>query len=77
MRALHRDYRLKGVMTLDYVLPKAIQSTMQCQVCMQKELKVVFVPCGHVCDCGGCASGLAKCAMCRRDILYKQCMYLC
>nr|XP_022335805.1 putative inhibitor of apoptosis [Crassostrea virginica] len=77
LRALHRGYRLKGVMTQDYVLPRPIQSTMQCHVCMQKELQVVFVPCGHVCACGGCASGLDKCAVCRRDILYKQRMYLC
>lgn len=40
-----------------------------CKICYNKEIGVVFLPCGHICSCVDCATGLEKCAMCRSEII--------
>ncbi len=39
----------------------------ECVVCWEEPLRVVLVPCGHVCVCASCSSGLDVCPMCRRS----------
>lgn len=39
-----------------------------CVVCMDTPSCMAFVPCGHVCSCGKCASSLASCPICRKTI---------
>lgn len=39
-----------------------------CKICMDAEVGVVFIPCGHISCCPPCASGLDLCPMCRKPI---------
>lgn len=39
-----------------------------CKICMDKEVGVVFLPCGHLCCCVNCAPSLKDCPVCRRNI---------
>ncbi|XP_077525639.1 death-associated inhibitor of apoptosis 2-like [Haemaphysalis longicornis] len=40
-----------------------------CKVCLDAEVGVLFLPCGHLVACPACASALTSCAVCRREIL--------
>lgn len=35
-----------------------------CKICYNKEMGVVFLPCGHIVACVNCAPALTKCAVC-------------
>ena len=39
-----------------------------CKICADKELGVVFIPCGHLVSCRNCKASLANCPICRRII---------
>ena len=39
-----------------------------CKICADKELGVVFIPCGHFVTCTNCASLLTNCPVCRSRI---------
>lgn len=39
-----------------------------CKICMDKEVGVVFLPCGHLLSCTVCAPALKYCPMCRSTI---------
>jgi len=39
-----------------------------CKICMDEEVGVVFLPCGHLCSCVNCAPSLKDCPVCRRPI---------
>ncbi|KFO77784.1 Baculoviral IAP repeat-containing protein 7-B [Cuculus canorus] len=39
-----------------------------CKVCMDRDVSVVFVPCGHLVACEECASNLRSCPICRAVI---------
>ena len=41
-----------------------------CKICMDAQVKVVFLPCTHMATCSGCAVALSQCPMCRGDIKY-------
>ncbi|XP_067674541.1 baculoviral IAP repeat-containing protein 7-B-like [Haliotis asinina] len=43
------------------------QQTM-CKICLDKEVSIVFLPCGHLVCCVECAPALRKCPMCRANI---------
>ncbi|XP_071114256.1 baculoviral IAP repeat-containing protein 7-A-like [Haliotis cracherodii] len=43
------------------------QQTM-CKICLDKEVSIVFLPCGHLVCCVECAPALRKCPMCRGNI---------
>lgn len=45
-----------------------LQEERMCKVCMDREVSVVFVPCGHLVTCGECASNLRLCPICRAVI---------
>ena len=40
----------------------------ECIVCMEAAKDVVFVPCGHLVACMGCAASLENCPTCRAPI---------
>ena len=44
-------------------------SPLKCHICLERDLQIAFLPCGHLCACGMCAPGLTHCPMCRRDVL--------
>ena len=37
----------------------------ECRVCRDKEVGVVFLPCGHLVTCTSCASTVVECVVCR------------
>ena len=39
-----------------------------CKVCMDKDICVVFLPCGHLVACEDCATAVRKCPVCRAVI---------
>ncbi|XDV37912.1 hypothetical protein PO909_007436 [Leuciscus waleckii] len=44
---------------------RRLQEERTCKVCMDKEVNIVFIPCGHLVVCKECASSLRKCPICR------------
>ena len=40
----------------------------ECRVCRDKEVGVVFLPCGHLVTCTSCAPTVAECVVCRTRI---------
>ncbi|XP_040832795.1 baculoviral IAP repeat-containing protein 3 isoform X1 [Ochotona curzoniae] len=47
---------------------RRLQEERTCKVCMDKEVSVVFIPCGHLVVCKDCAPSLRKCPICRGTI---------
>lgn len=41
---------------------------MRCKVCLNADVGVVFLPCGHLVVCKNCAPNLRSCPVCRRRI---------
>jgi len=39
-----------------------------CKICADKELGVVYIPCGHFVTCTNCAATVSKCPVCRGHI---------
>ncbi|KAL8599079.1 hypothetical protein ACOMHN_006888 [Nucella lapillus] len=47
---------------------RQLKEQRTCKVCMDEEVCVVFVPCGHLVCCATCAPPLSKCPICRSTI---------
>ncbi|XP_062949997.1 baculoviral IAP repeat-containing protein 3 [Cynocephalus volans] len=47
---------------------RRLQEERTCKVCMDKEVSIVFIPCGHLVVCRDCAPSLRKCPICRGTI---------
>lgn len=45
-----------------------LKEARTCKVCMDNEIGVVFLPCGHLICCVNCAPSLKDCPMCRTSI---------
>uniref|UniRef100_A0A0B7BEB1 RING-type domain-containing protein n=1 Tax=Arion vulgaris TaxID=1028688 RepID=A0A0B7BEB1_9EUPU len=39
-----------------------------CKICMDKEVAVVFLPCGHFVSCSDCAAAMKDCPVCRKEV---------
>ncbi|XP_067657571.1 baculoviral IAP repeat-containing protein 7-A-like [Haliotis asinina] len=39
-----------------------------CKICMENQVKVTFLPCGHLACCGTCSTSLSLCPICRMTI---------
>ncbi|KAK6168965.1 hypothetical protein SNE40_020109 [Patella caerulea] len=39
-----------------------------CKICLEKEVSIIFLPCGHVCCCGECSLSVQLCPICRKEI---------
>ena len=39
-----------------------------CKICMERELGIVFIPCGHIISCTFCVLNITNCPMCRSVI---------
>uniref|UniRef100_A0A5F8H8G5 RING-type domain-containing protein n=1 Tax=Monodelphis domestica TaxID=13616 RepID=A0A5F8H8G5_MONDO len=44
---------------------RRLQEERTCKVCMNKEVSIVFIPCGHLVICKECAPSPRKCPICR------------
>uniref|UniRef100_A0A8C5TCN8 RING-type E3 ubiquitin transferase n=1 Tax=Malurus cyaneus samueli TaxID=2593467 RepID=A0A8C5TCN8_9PASS len=47
---------------------RRLREERMCKVCMDKDVSVVFVPCGHLVSCAECALNLRMCPICRAVI---------
>ncbi|XP_071967023.1 baculoviral IAP repeat-containing protein 7 isoform X2 [Engystomops pustulosus] len=56
-----------AVLTTDEQLRRLKEERM-CKVCMDKDVSMVFVPCGHLVVCMDCAPNLRHCPICRATI---------
>ena len=45
-----------------------LQEQRLCKVCLDEEINMVFLPCGHLVCCSVCAPALSKCPICRTAI---------
>ena len=58
----------------NYEESNPIQSinTAECVICLDLQCEVIFLPCGHLCCCSGCANMVSSdCPMCRSTIEHK------
>ncbi|XP_056016025.1 E3 ubiquitin-protein ligase XIAP-like isoform X2 [Ostrea edulis] len=39
-----------------------------CRICMEEDIAIAFLPCGHLCCCTHCAPAMRKCPICRASI---------
>jgi len=47
---------------------RQLREARQCKICMDNEVGVVFLPCGHLVSCVRCATAVSVCAVCRAQI---------
>ena len=45
-----------------------LRNQMLCKICLDREVKIVFLPCGHLVACQICASAMRECPVCRGHI---------
>ena len=52
---------------------REIRDKKSCKICMEDDISVVFLPCGHLCCCSSCANRPAVkiCPICRIEIADK------
>ncbi|XP_053735640.1 E3 ubiquitin-protein ligase XIAP isoform X1 [Synchiropus splendidus] len=48
-----------------------LQREKQCKVCLDRDICIVFIPCGHLATCRECSQSLVKCPICCNHILQK------
>ncbi|MCJ8734184.1 hypothetical protein PDJAM_G00232400 [Pangasius djambal] len=48
-----------------------LQREKLCKVCMDSDIAIVFIPCGHLVTCKKCSESLSKCPICCADITQK------
>ena len=46
----------------------AASDILLCKVCMEEQVSIVFLPCGHLVTCGQCAPAMRKCPLCRAHV---------
>ncbi|XP_025190216.1 baculoviral IAP repeat-containing protein 2-like isoform X2 [Melanaphis sacchari] len=56
--------------------PNTMPDSMLCKICYKEEMKVAFIPCGHVIACIQCAITLEQCAVCRQPFTMAMRVYL-
>ncbi len=44
---------------------EAMREERMCKICMDNDVNIVFLPCGHLVSCQECAPNIKKCAVCR------------
>lgn len=47
---------------------RKLKDARTCKICMDDEVGVVFLPCGHLVTCVQCAPGVTMCPLCRSSI---------
>jgi hypothetical protein len=46
----------------------AEEAVLTCRVCLQGEIGLAFLPCGHQCCCPACGQGMDHCPVCRQRV---------
>lgn len=47
---------------------RKLREVTMCKVCMDREVSVVFLPCGHLVSCAECGASLGACPLCRSSV---------
>ncbi|XP_045499128.1 baculoviral IAP repeat-containing protein 7-B isoform X2 [Colias croceus] len=47
---------------------RQLKEARLCKVCMDSEVSMVFLPCGHLVSCAACSAALAACPLCRAAV---------
>ncbi|XP_059225226.1 death-associated inhibitor of apoptosis 2 isoform X2 [Stomoxys calcitrans] len=47
---------------------RKLKDARLCKICLDEEVAVVYLPCGHLVTCVQCAPGVVQCPMCRTTI---------
>ncbi|XP_047208646.1 E3 ubiquitin-protein ligase XIAP [Girardinichthys multiradiatus] len=50
---------------------RKLQMEKQCKICMDRDISIVFLPCGHLVSCKQCSESLIKCPICCGAITQK------
>ncbi|XP_069139302.1 uncharacterized protein [Argopecten irradians] len=45
-----------------------LKEQMKCKICLDNDVCISFLPCGHLCCCAECAPVMVKCPICRQII---------
>ncbi|XP_028271881.1 E3 ubiquitin-protein ligase XIAP [Parambassis ranga] len=53
-----------------------LQREKQCKICMDRDICMVFIPCGHLVSCKECSESLIKCPICSGAIMQKVKTYI-
>ncbi|CAL7946636.1 unnamed protein product [Xylocopa violacea] len=61
------NINFKETVSLEEEIRKLKEARL-CKICMDREVAIVFLPCGHLATCGYCAPSLTYCPMCRQEI---------
>lgn len=54
---------------------ESLRDMKLCKICMDRELCITFIPCGHLATCEECSVSLLECPICRKPIALKQKIY--
>ncbi|XP_074863529.1 E3 ubiquitin-protein ligase XIAP [Carettochelys insculpta] len=55
---------------------RRLQEEKLCKICMDKDISVVFIPCGHLVACKECAEAVDKCPVCCMVITKRQKIFM-
>lgn len=55
---------------------RRLQEEKLCKICMDRNIAVVFIPCGQLVTCKECAEAVDKCPMCYTIITFKQKIFM-
>lgn len=55
---------------------RKLQREKQCKICMDRDICIVFIPCGHLVSCKECSVSLVKCPICCGAISQKVKTYI-
>lgn len=55
---------------------RRLQREKQCKICMDRDISIVFIPCGHLVSCKECSVSLTKCPICCGAITQKVKTYI-
>ncbi|KAJ8309705.1 hypothetical protein KUTeg_011570 [Tegillarca granosa] len=47
---------------------RRLKEQQTCKICLDEDVSIVFLPCGHMASCASCAPALRKCPICRTFI---------
>ena len=47
---------------------RKLKDMTMCKICMDNEINIVFLPCGHMTACGECAPAMRLCPLCRTKV---------
>lgn len=53
---------------VDTERPPDSETISECVICMEQSVKIIFIPCGHMCCCIDCQQKVDLCPMCRSNI---------